>query len=311
WGGVSRPVYLGGLGFSFKWDMGWMNDTLSYMHYDPVHRAYHQNELSFRMMYAFTENFILPLSHDEVVHGKKSLLSQMPGDYWQQFANLRMLYSYQYAMPGKKLLFMGGELGQWTEWNHDQELDWALQGHQFHDGLRRLIGDLNRVYREHPALHDGECEPGCFQWIQCDDHENSVFAFVRTNRDQSETIVVVCNFTPVLRGSYRVGVPQAGFYEEILNSDSKHYGGSNQGNIGGVKTEEIAMHGLPRSLSLCLPPLAVVMFRRKSLGTEFDSTMEMPALNLPDPKISGEADTQEFRALHPPKPASSSQSSKQ
>jgi 1,4-alpha-glucan branching enzyme len=303
WGGVSRPVYTGGLGFSFKWDMGWMNDTLKYMQHNPIHRAYHQNELSFRMMYAFTENFILPLSHDEVVHGKKSLLSQMPGDYWQQFANLRMLYSYQYAMPGKKLLFMGGELGQWTEWNHDHEIDWALQGHEFHDGLSRLVGDLNRIYREHPALYDGECEPGCFQWIQCDDHQNSVFAFVRTDREHCETIVVVCNFTPVLRGSYRVGVPQAGFYEEIFNSDSQHYGGSNQGNIGGVKSEEIAMHGLTRSLSLCLPPLAVVMFRRKPVSALPDDSAEQPALKLPEPEPAREASPQKLRALHPPKPS--------
>jgi len=256
WGGVSRPVYTGGLGFSFKWDMGWMNDTLTYMRYDPVHRSYHQNELSFRMMYAFTENFVLPLSHDEVVHGKRSLLSQMPGDYWQQFANLRLLYGYQYTSPGKKLLFMGGELGQWTEWNHDEELDWALEGHMFHDGVRRFVGDLNRLYRDYPALYEGECEPGCFQWIQADDWQNSVFSWIRTNRDRTQKAVVVCNFTPVPRGNYRIGVPDAGYYMELLNSDSEQYGGSNVGNLGGVRSEEIAMHGLHHSISLFLPPLA-------------------------------------------------------
>jgi 1,4-alpha-glucan branching enzyme len=274
WGGVSRPVYTGGLGFSMKWDMGWMNDTLSYLRNDPVHRSFHQNELSFRMMYAFTENFLLPLSHDEVVHGKKSLLSQMPGDYWQQFANLRLLFGYQYTSPGKKLLFMGGELGQWTEWNHDEELDWALEGHMFHDGLKRFVGDLNRVYRTEPALYDGECEPGCFQWIQADDWQNSVFSWIRSNRDSSESVVVICNFTPVPRGNYRIGVPQEGFYQEVLNSDSEHYGGSNVGNIGGVVSESVAMHGLPQSVSLFLPPLGILVLKHTEMPPAIEEDVD-------------------------------------
>ncbi len=262
WGGVSRPVYTGGLGFSMKWDMGWMNDTLRYLRRDPIHRSHHQNELSFRMVYAFTENFVLPLSHDEVVHGKRSLLSQMPGDYWQQFANVRLLFGYQYTMPGKKLLFMGGELGQWTEWNHDDELDWGLRGHLFHDGLRRYLGDLNRLYKDYPALHEAENEHTCFQWIQCDDWQNSVYAYRRVNRDATDSVIVVCNFTPVPRGSYRIGVPEAGFYHELLNSDAEIYGGSNVGNIGGVFSEPVAMHGLTQSISLSLPPLGILILKR-------------------------------------------------
>ncbi|QDT65993.1 1,4-alpha-glucan branching protein GlgB [Calycomorphotria hydatis] len=261
WGGVSHPVYNGGLGFSMKWDMGWMNDTLSYMSHEPVHRSYHQNELSFRMVYAFTENFVLPLSHDEVVHGKKSLLSQMPGDYWQQFANLRMLYGYQYTMPGKKLLFMGCEFGQWTEWNHDSELDWSLFGHEYHDGLRLFIGDLNHFYKSHRALFEADFDWTGFTWIQADDWQNSTYAFYRTSSDGVENIVVVLNFTPVPREDYRVGVPIAGYYKEVLNSDAKIYGGSNVGNQGGVYSEPIACHGLEQSVSLTLPPLSVVAFR--------------------------------------------------
>jgi len=260
WGGVSRPVYDGGLGFSMKWDMGWMNDTLRYMAHDPVHRAHHQNDLSFRMIYAFTENFMLPLSHDEVVHGKKALLSQMPGDIWQQFANLRLLYGYQYTMPGKKLLFMGGEFAQWDEWNCDGELDWNLFGHDYHDGIRRFVGDLNRIYRETPAMYENDFESSGFEWLQCDDSQNSVFAFIRYSTNCTRRIVVVANFTPVPRGNYRVGVPDKGFYREILNSDSKIYGGSNMGNMGGVKSEAIESHGRPHSISLQLAPLAIHAF---------------------------------------------------
>jgi len=262
WGGVSQPVYNGGLGFSMKWDMGWMNDTLRYLQHEPVHRAHHQDELSFRMIYAFNENFILPLSHDEVVHGKRSLLSQMPGDYWQQFANLRLLYGYQYTMPGKKLLFMGGEFGQWTEWNHSAELDWALFGHKYHDGLRRFVGDLNHVYRSEPALFDGDFDSRGFRWIQCDDHENSVFAFARSTLDGTGETVVVCNFTPVPREKYRIGVSRAGFYTEILNSDAEIYGGTNVGNDGGTYSENVAAHGQATSLELTLPPLAVIVLKR-------------------------------------------------
>lgn len=259
WQGVSRPVYDGGLGFTMKWDMGWMNDTLRYIRRDPIHRRHHQNELSFRMIYAFHENFVLPLSHDEVVHGKRSLLSQMPGDDWQKFANLRVLYGYQYSTPGKPLLFMGGEFGQWTEWNHDTELDWALLRFDKHDGLRRYIGDLNRVYRDHPALHQLDCDPAGFEWIQADDAANSTYAFMRHSRDRSETVVVAMNMTPVPREGYRIGVSQPGFYKEVLNSDAAIYGGSNLGNAGGVRAEPIPMHGREYSVNVVLPPLAVLM----------------------------------------------------
>ena len=261
WGGVSRPVYDGGLGFTMKWDMGWMNDTLRYLRRDPIYRSHHQNDLSFRMMYAYSENFVLPLSHDEVVHGKRSLLSQMPGDYWQQFANLRMLYGYQYTLPGKKLLFMGCELGQWTEWNHNEEIDWALIGHEKHDGLRRFVGDLNQLYRSHPALHETDFVPEGFQWILCDDWQNSVVAFQRISSDQSDLLVVACNFTPVPRENYRLGVPQKGFYQEVLNSDAEIYGGSNLGNVGGMYSEKIPFHGREHSIGVNLPPLAIVVFR--------------------------------------------------
>jgi len=261
WKGVSKPVYDGGLGFSMKWDMGWMNDTLQYLHREPVHRSHHQGELSFRMVYAFSENFVLPLSHDEVVHEKRSLISQMPGDPWQQLANLRMLYGYQYAMPGKKLLFMGGELGQWHEWDHDGELDWALCGEEYHDGLRRFIGDLNRVYRDYPALYETDFNPEGFRWIQCDDQVNSVFAFYRTDLDQSEIVIAVANFTPINRDAYRIGVPQEGEYVEIVNSDASIYGGSNIGNLGKKATESIPMHGFDNSIELCLPPLGILFFK--------------------------------------------------
>ena len=261
WGGVSRPVYTGGLGFSLKWDMGWMNDTLRYMAHDPVHRKYHQNELSFRMVYAFTENFILPLSHDEVVHGKRALLSQMPGDHWQKFANLRVLYGYQYTMPGKKLLFMGGEFGQWHEWYHEQELDWALFGHKFHDGLRRFVRDLNEVYKTHGALHELDVQHEGFAWIQCDDWHNSVYAYIRYARKRDDFVVVALNFTPVPRDGYRIGVPHAGFYHEILNSDADIYSGGNIGNMGGVYSEPIPLHGQPQSIALRLPPLGMLILK--------------------------------------------------
>lgn len=261
WGGVSRPVYTGGLGFTMKWDMGWMNDTLRYVHRDPIHRKFHQNELSFRMVYAFTENFILPLSHDEVVHGKHALLAQMPGDHWQKFANLRLLYGYQYTMPGKKLLFMGGEFGQWHEWNHDQELDWGLFGHHFHDGLRRFVHDLNEVYRTYGALHELDVSPEGFAWIQCDDWHNSVYAYLRYAKNRDDFAVVAMNFTPVPRDSYRLGVPKAGYYTEVLNSDADIYGGGNVGNLGGVYTEPIPMHGHPQSIAVRIPPLGLLVLR--------------------------------------------------
>ena len=261
WGGVSRPVYTGGLGFSMKWDMGWMNDTLKYLAREPIHRAHHQNELSFRMVYAFTENFVLPLSHDEVVHGKKSLLSQMPGDVWQKFANLRLLYAYQYAMPGKKLLFMGCEFGQWHEWQFEQELDWALLGHTYHDGLKRFVHDLNEIYRSHGSMHELDVEGAGFAWIQCDDSQNSVYAFLRYAKDRNDLMTVVCNFTPVPRDSYRIGVPKPGYYAELINSDAGIYGGSNIGNMGGVYSEPIPAHGHPQSIELRLPPLSVLIMK--------------------------------------------------
>ncbi len=261
WGGVSRPVDGGGLGFTMKWDMGWMNDTLQYLHCEPIHRAYHHNELSFRMVYAFSENFVLPLSHDEVVHGKRSLLSQMPGDAWQQFANLRLLYAYQYTLPGKKLLFMGGEFGQWHEWNHDAELDWALFGHTYHDSLRRFVGDLNRLYRDERPLFETDVDPNGFSWIQCDDWQNSVFAFSRFAKNPDEFLVVICNFTPVTRDGYRVGVPKPGYYRELINSDADIYGGTNVGNQGGVYSETVASHGHNQSLVVTLPPLAMLVLK--------------------------------------------------
>jgi 1,4-alpha-glucan branching enzyme len=261
WGGVSRPVYTGGLGFGMKWDMGWMNDTLRYLHHEPVHRAYHQNELSFRMVYAFTENFILPLSHDEVVHGKRSLLSQMPGDYWQQFANLRLLYGYQYTMPGKKLLFMGGEIAQWTEWNHQSELDWALVGQQYHDGVHQLVTDLNALYRKEPALHQLDMQAEGFRWISCDDWQNSIYAYVRYSKNPQDFVVVVLNMTPVPRHNYRIGVPKPGFYAEIMNTDAGLYGGGNVGNAGGVYSEIGAMHGQGQNIALTLPPLGMLVLK--------------------------------------------------
>jgi 1,4-alpha-glucan branching enzyme len=261
WGGVSHPVYDGGLGFSMKWDMGWMNDSLHYMKLEPVHRKYHQNDLSFRMVYAFTENFILPLSHDEVVHGKRSLLSQMPGDFWQQFANLRLLYGYQYTMPGKKLLFMGGEFGQWTEWNHDAELDWALFGKEYHDGLRRFVGDLNRIYRDYPALYEVDFVSEGFRWIQADDSQNSVYAYLRLATNSDDFLAVVCNFTPVAREDYRIGVPRSGAYVEILNSDAAIYDGGDVGNGGKISSEPTPSHGFDHSLSLKLPPLGIVLLK--------------------------------------------------
>jgi 1,4-alpha-glucan branching enzyme len=261
WPGVSRPVYNGGLGFSMKWDMGWMNDSLRYLKRDPIHRCHHQGDLSFRMLYAFDENFVLPLSHDEVVHGKQSLLSQMPGDWWQKFANLRLLYGYQYTTPGKKLLFMGGELAQWVEWNHDSELDWKLTGHKYHDGMRRFVGDLNRIYRDHPALHETDCVPSGFSWIQCDDDENSVFAFVRHANDHDDHVVIVMNCTPIPRENYRIGVPLSGHYVEILNSDASIYGGEDIGNLGRVKTDDTPSHDRAQSLRLTLPPLGILILK--------------------------------------------------
>jgi 1,4-alpha-glucan branching enzyme len=262
WPMVSRPTYLGGLGFGFKWSMGWMHDVLDYMSRDPVHRKYHHNRLTFGLLYAFSENFILPLSHDEVVHGKGSLLQKMPGDEWQRFANLRSLYGFMYGHPGKKLLFMGGEIAQSREWNHDRSLDWHLLDEgPFHAGVQRLVRDLNHLYREQRALHELDFDPAGFQWIDCSDWEQSILAFLRRARVPSDFVVVACNFTPIVRHRYRVGVPQAGFYRELLNTDAAAYAGSNVGNAGGVHSEPVAAQGQPHSIVLTLPPLAVLFLK--------------------------------------------------
>ncbi|MBV8708221.1 MAG: 1,4-alpha-glucan branching protein GlgB [Acidobacteriaceae bacterium] len=263
WPKVSRPIFDGGLGFGFKWDMGWMHDTLAYMAYDPVYRKYHHNELTFRMIYAFNENFILPLSHDEVVYGKRSLIGKMPGDYWQKFANLRLLFSYMYSQPGKKLLFMGSEFGQWAEWNHDGSLDWALLKFESHAALRLLIGDLNRLYRTEGALHTSETSPSCFEWIEANDGERNVISYLRKGNASEPTILVACNFSPVPRDSYRLGVSEKGFWREIFNSDAKHYGGSGRGNFGGIETTPFGLHGRNYSITLDLPPLGVVFLRKE------------------------------------------------
>jgi 1,4-alpha-glucan branching enzyme len=258
WPGVSRPLYLGGLGFGFKWNMGWMHDTLGYFAHDPVYRRHHHNELTFSMIYAFTENFILPLSHDEVVHGKGSLLNKMPGDRWQQHANLRSLYAYMWAHPGKKLLFMGGEIAQEREWNHDDSLDWHLLQWKEHAGAQNLIRDLNRIYREEPALYEVDFEPHGFRWLDANDVARNVYGFLRIAADGERTLACVCNLSPVPREAYRVGVPHGGRWREALNTDSDHYGGSNVGNYGGVEAEPNPWQGQPFSVELTLPPLGVV-----------------------------------------------------
>jgi len=261
WPGVSRPTYLGGLGFGLKWDMGWMNDTLKYIALDPVHRKYHHNQLTFRLIYAFHENFVLALSHDEVVHGKSSILGRMPGDLWQKFANLRLLYAYQFAQPGKKLLFMGGEFGQWSEWSHDRSLDWHLLSLQSHRQVQRWVSDLNRTYRSERALHDLDCDSNGFEWVDCNDADQSMLAFLRKSVLADEILLVVLNFTPVPRLNYRVGVPVAGTWIEILNSDAKIYGGADFGNMGTKVTEDKPMHGRPHSLNLTVPPLGAIFLK--------------------------------------------------
>jgi 1,4-alpha-glucan branching enzyme len=261
WPGVSRPTYAGGLGFGYKWDMGWMHDSLSYFAKEPVHRKFHQGELTFRMVYAWSESFTLPLSHDEVVHGKRSLLSKMPGDDWQKFANLRLLYGYMWAQPSKKLLFMGGEIGQWKEWSHESSLDWHLLEHESHQGISRWVSDLNRAYRDEPALHQLDCDPAGFEWVDTSDHENSVLSFLRKGKGGDEIVLAVCNFTPVPRHGYRLGVPRRGHWQELLNSDAPDYGGSGQGNLGGVDTTPTPLHGRPHSLTLTLPPLGMLLLK--------------------------------------------------
>ena len=261
WPMVSRPTYVGGLGFGLKWDMGWMHDTLQYMSKEPVHRKYHHNELTFRMIYAWHENFVLPLSHDEVVHGKGSLLGKMPGDLWQKFANLRLLFTYMYAQPAKKLLFMGGEFGQWGEWSHDSSLEWHLLRHESHRGIQKLMSDLNRIYRNERALYELDCDPAGFEWIDGSDSQQSMLSFMRKSQGGNEIIVAVFNFTPVPRHNYRVGLPRAGHWKEILNSDSESYGGAGFGNMGGADAEPVIAHGRPHSLNLIVPPLGAVFFK--------------------------------------------------
>lgn len=261
WPGVSKPVHLGGLGFSLKWNMGWMHDTLEYFSKDPVHRKYHHHNLTFSLLYAFSENFVLVLSHDEVVHGKRAMLSKMPGDIWQKCANLRALYGFMFAHPGKKLLFMGDEFGQWDEWNHDKSLDWHLLQFEHHRGLQKYISDLNNLYRTEPALHQVDYHHEGFTWIDFHDSDQSVIAFMRHASNRDDLLVVVCNFTPVPRVGYRVGVPVHRFYRELLNSDATIYGGSNMGNSGGIMADAMPWHGKPYSLKLTLPPLSVLFLK--------------------------------------------------
>ena len=261
WTGVSRPTYLGGLGFTLKWNMGWMNDTLRYMRHDAVHRKYHHDELTFSLIYAFTENFVLPFSHDEVVHGKGSLLAQMSGDLWQKFANLRLLYGYQWTHPGKKLLFMGSEFGQWNEWNHDESLQWHLLQWETHQGVQKYVSHLNELYKTQPALHQVDFEYPGFEWVDCHNYQDSILCYLRRAKDPNDFLLICCNFTPVVRENYRLGVPHAGWYDEISNSDSEFFGGSNVGNDGGVLALEEESHGRPASIAITLPPLATVVFK--------------------------------------------------
>jgi 1,4-alpha-glucan branching enzyme len=263
WPMVSRPTYLGGLGFGLKWNMGWMHDTILYFSKEPVHRKFHHNDLTFSLLYAFHENFVLPFSHDEVVHGKGSMLGKMPGDDWQRFANLRLLYGYMYAHPGKKLLFMGNEIGVWGEWSHERGIEWNVLEWPFHQGLQRWVRDINTFLRGEPALYQRDFEPAGFEWIDCHDSQQSILSFLRRGRDPEDVLAFVCNFTPVPRHNYRIGVPEAGYWEEVLNSDATIYEGSGQGNLGGVEATPVAAFGHYYSLNVTLPPLAIVAFRPK------------------------------------------------
>jgi 1,4-alpha-glucan branching enzyme len=263
WPMVSRPTYLGGLGFTFKWNMGWMHDTLKYMQTDPVYRKWEHNKLTFSMMYAYNENFILSLSHDEVVHLKGSLMGKMSGDWWQKFAQVRLLFGYQYTHPGKKLNFMGAEIGQWSEWSEARGLDWHLMELPTHQALNRWVKDLNHLYTSEPALYEQDYKPAGFRWIDANDADNSTFSYVRYGKDKDDFIVVVANFTPVPRMGHRIGVPEAGYYQELLNSDAEIYGGGNVGNMGGKHTEAVYSHGFNYSLNLNIPPLGIVLLKYK------------------------------------------------
>jgi 1,4-alpha-glucan branching enzyme len=261
WPQVSRPVYLGGLGFGMKWNMGWMHDTLGYFKRDPVYRKHHHDSLTFSLWYAFHENFVLPLSHDEVVHGKGSLIGRMPGDDWQQFANLRLLFGYMWTHPGKKLVFMGGEFGQRREWNHDDSLEWHVLQYPSHDGVRKWVADLNKVYRQEGALHQKDFTNDGFRWVQRGDWEQSALSYLRLGDENAPPLLVVCNFTPMPRYNYRVGVPRGGYWRELLNSDAEHYGGSGMGNFGGVEATPMPYEEYSHSLTLTLPPLAALVFK--------------------------------------------------
>jgi 1,4-alpha-glucan branching enzyme len=266
WPMVSRPAYIGGLGFGLKWNMGWMHDTLKYFQQDPIHRKYHHNQLTFGLWYAYTENFVLPLSHDEVVHGKGSLIGKMPGNEWQQFANLRLLYGYMWAHPGKQLLFMGGEFGQRREWTHDESLEWHVLQYPLHAGVHHWLRDLNHLYRNLPALYARDFSPDGFEWIDSNDGDASVLSFVRHGPGPDDLVLVVCNFTPVSRSNYRVGVPRGGRWTERLNSDAPLYGGGGEGNLGGADAAPIGAHGQLHSLTLWLPPLAALYFTPDGRG---------------------------------------------
>ncbi len=261
WPMVSRPLYLGGLGFTMKWNMGWMHDTLDYLHTDPLYRRYAHNRITFSLAYAFSENFVLALSHDEVVHGKGSLINKMAGDWWQQFASLRLLFGFQYTHPGKKLMFMGQEFGQWSEWSETRSLDWELLDWPTHQKLQNWVSDLNRFYTAQPALYEHDFDPQGFKWIEPNDAEQSVFSYIRFADDPTDFMVIICNFTPVPRYGYRVGVPKGGHYAEVLNSDSEHYGGSNMGNLGGIESQAAVWHGWSHNLSLTLPPLSMIVLK--------------------------------------------------
>ena len=262
WPQVTRPTNLGGLGFSMKWNLGWMHDTLSYFSKDPVHRHYHHDQLTFGLLYLFSENFILPFSHDEVVHGKSSMLYKMPGDEWQQFANLRLLYTYMFTYPGKKLLFMGCEFGQGEEWNHDKILDWYVLQYPLHAGLKKLVTDLNHLYQKQPALYKYDFEPFGFEWIDCHDTDQSILSYLR--KSENEIIIVILNFTPVIRENYRIGLPAAGEYEIIFNSDSSYYSGSNAGSHSTLHSENYRWMNHSNSVSLTLPPLAGMVIKKKT-----------------------------------------------
>jgi 1,4-alpha-glucan branching enzyme len=261
WPMVSRPAYVGGLGFGFKWNMGWMHDSLDYFGHDPVHRSFHHNRITFSLLYAFSEHFILPFSHDEMVYGKRSMLDKMPGDEWQKFAGLRLLYGYHYGHPGKKLLFMGGEFGQRREWNHDTALDWDLAHQPLHGGLRRWVRDLNRLYRTAPSLYERDSEPSSFEWIDCNDNQRSVISFIRRGSREDDILLFVANFTPVPRLDESIGVPTGGRWIEVLNSDAADYGGSGVGNSGGLIADERSHHGRPCHLRMAVPPLGLVVFQ--------------------------------------------------